>query len=434
MLFSRIPSVVRLIAARYQDIFKDAGISYSMLCLLIVMTLCDFPVISLFVRYFALSPSISTLSRNIKKFDKTTMNRLQRRISWSVLKQVMRDPNNWIWGIDTTANIKRTAGLRGRGLWANSKDEIFFGQNMMVICAINVNTGVSIPVYWLPCLKAEEREEGVTNHALVLELIDELIAQGWPKITLVMDSWFDSAKLMKALKDRKITFVIQLKSSRKPKTNPSPRSPKKFLIDIFKNLARESIRATTREEKLAIKKGWKNLKFISGQLLWINGEGENSKQIQLLVAAVYNHHRERNAFGYYATNDLSKSYTWCWKMSRYRWNIEVGFRDLRQGFNWGEMAAKNEEGANLSWTLPILILAYIREQDQKTPVLTVLERIKNEELMRTIDFHAENPNSLQRKNLRIRLIDSPACKKVRITAAEKGNKDIKSNLPNKKAA
>ena len=60
--------------------------------------------------------------------------------------------------------------------------------------------------------------------------------------------------------------------------------------------------------------------------------------------------------------------------------------------------------------------------------------MKNEEAMRTIDFHAENPSNIQRKNLRIRLVNSPACKKVRITAAEKGNKEQNSKLYNKNAA
>ena len=121
-------------------------------------------------------------------------------------------------------------------------------------------------------------------------------------------------------------------------------------------------------------------------------------------------------------------------MSRHRWNIEVGFRDLRQGFSWGKQAAKSVEGANLSWTLPILILAYMREQDSKTPILTQLQKIKNEELMATIDFHANNPYSQQREKLRIRLLGTPACKKVRITAAEKDNSKRKENLCKKIAA
>jgi len=434
MLFSRIPPVARLISDRYKDIFRSAGIPYSMLCILIVMILCGFPAISKFVKYFVLSLSVSAISRSIKKFDKNVMNLVQRRIAWSVLKQVVRDPENWIWVIDTTANIKRTANLPGRGLWANSKNEIFFGQNMMMICAVNTLTGASIPVYWLPFLKPNERKKGHTNHNLVLELVDALIEQEWPKLTLVMDSWFDSASLLQALNKRKIIFVVELKSSRKPKTNPGLRVSKKHLVDIFKNLNRESIRCTTREIKEPVRVGWKNLRFVSGQNIWINGRGETSKQIQLHVAAVYNHPKEKKAFGYYATNDLSKPYTWCWKMSRYRWNAEVCFRDLRQGFNWGKLPAKSVECANFSWVMPILILAYIREYDPKSTILSFLEKTKDEELMRSINYYTKNPDNFQIKKLRIRLLGTPPCKKVRITAAEKERLDQKSNLSNKSAA
>lgn len=434
MMCSRIPQLVRLIAGRYQDIFRDAGISYSMLCTLIVMILFGTPVLSLFVLYTPFSPSVSTLSRWLKKFDEDVINRAQRRLIFSVLKQVMRDPEHWIWVIDSTENIKRTEGLAGRGAWANSSHEMFFGQNMMMLCAVNIKTGVAIPVHWKPWLKAKERAVGQTNHHLVLKLIDDLLEQGWPKLTLVMDSWFDSAELMEELNSRKITFLIQLKSSRKPRTNSNPRSGKKNLCEIFQNLARKSFRCTTREIKTPSSIGWENLRFICGEKIWINGSGKASKQIHLNVAAVYNHPKEKNAFGYYATNDLSKPYTWCWKMSRHRWNVEVCFRDLRQGFQWGKLAAKLPQSAHFSWTMPIIILAFMREQDQKTPILTALRQIKNEEYMATIDFHAEKPNNIYRKNLRIRLLGTPAGNKVRITSAERNKSHEKSNSPLKNAA
>jgi hypothetical protein len=101
-----------------------------------------------------------------------------------------------------------------------------------------------------------------------------------------------------------ITFVIQLKSSRRPKTNPSPRNPKKFLVDIFSAVKRVSCRTTTRENKLPSKLGLHGVKFVAGSDFWISGSGKDAKQIRVRVAAVYNHIKERNAFGYYATNDL----------------------------------------------------------------------------------------------------------------------------------
>ena len=43
---------------------------------------------------------------------------------------------------------------------------------------------------------------------------------------------------------------------------------------------------------------------MAGSDFWISGSGKDAKQIRVRVAAVYNHIKERNAFGYYATNDL----------------------------------------------------------------------------------------------------------------------------------
>ena len=121
-------------------------------------------------------------------------------------------------------------------------------------------------------------------------------------------------------------------------------------------------------------------------------------------------------------------------MSRYRWNVEVGFRDLRQGFEWGKFAAKSPEGANFSWTMPIIILAYLREKNSEAPILAQLREIKYTETMAAIDFHAEKPNSSQREKLRIRLLGTASNKKVRITAAEKEEVRNKSKLGAKNAA
>jgi Transposase DDE domain len=434
MVLTRIPPLARLIAGRYQDIFRDTGISHSMLCLFIAMTLGGIPFLSRLVRIACFSPSVSALSRAAGKFDSQTMNRAMRRLSWSVLKRVMKAPDDWIFVVDTTSNVKRTAGIEGSGFWANSKDEVFFGQHLMVLCAVNKQSGEAIPVAWKPCLKDGDRKPGTTSHDLVIDLIQALLEQGWPKLALVMDSWFDSVGLMKQLTKKGITFVIQLKSSRKPKTNPSPRSPKKLLIDIFSSLTKSSSRATTRENKPAPKLGLVGVKYIAGADLWIAGSGKDAKQIRVRVAAVYNHFKERNAFGYYATNDLSASFTWCWNMSRYRWNIEVCFRDLRQSMHWGKWASKCPEGANLSLVLPILVLGYLRETEAETPVISRLERLRDEEAVHTIEFFAENPKSQKRKAVKLRLLGTAKGKKPRITHADKPKSRANCKVPTKIAA
>jgi hypothetical protein len=182
------------------------------------------------------------------------MNRAMKRHAWSVLKRVMKGTKDWIFVVDTTSNAKRTVGLDGQGFWANSKDEVFYGQNLKVVCAVNKRTGEAIPIAWTPCLKESERKPGCTNHTLVPQLIDSLLEQGRPKLPVVIDSWFDSATLMPALQKRGLTSVIQLKSSRKPKPIPSPRHPKRFLVDIFNGI-KESTVERQRAKRNAYKEG-----------------------------------------------------------------------------------------------------------------------------------------------------------------------------------
>lgn len=432
-MLCRIPRLARLIADRYQDIFRDAGISYSMLCLFIAMTLCGIPSFAQLVLIASFSPSGSTLSRNAAKFNEDTMNRTQRRLASSVLARVLATPDEWIWVVDTTSNIKRTDGIKGGGNWANSKNEIFYGQNLMVLCAVNKNTGASIPILWRPCIKKLDQKEGDNNHDLLIEMIDCILSQNWPKLVICLDSWFDSAKLMEALSARKITFAVQLKSSRKPKLSPSPRHPKIKLVDIFSKMNRKSCRVTTRESIQIVNNSVKGIRYVAGAKIWIAGSGKNAKQIQLNVSAVYNHHNERNAFGYYATNDLSAPNIWSWKMSRFRWNIEVGFRDLRQGLNWGKFEAKNPNSANLSLMLPILIQGYLKENAPNQPLLGVLDAVRNVENIATLDYHAKCPNNSQARVIKLRFFEHFR-KTVGLGTAEiaiYGNNHV---LPFKKAA
>lgn len=414
--------------------FRDAGISYSTLCLFIAMILCGIPVLSRLVQVVCFSPSVSKLSRAAAKFDATLMNRTMKRVAWSVLSRVRKAPLDWIFVVDTTSRFTRTKGVAGGGLWANSKSEIFHGQNLMVICAVNKKTGEAIPVTIAPCIKEQERKAGTTNHDLVITLLQSLIEQGWPKLNIVMDSWFDSAALMTKLMLLGFTFVIELKSKRKPKLSPGTRCPKRSLIDIFSGHKRISVRATTRENSPRKKLGWKGAKYIAEKSVWLNGVGKNTKQFRIKIEAVYNHFKEQNAFGYYATNDLSAPSTWCWKMSRYRWNIEVCFRDLKQGLRWGKWASKCPEAANLSLILPIVVLAYMRETEPEATIIGRLQRLQDEETIASVEYFANNPRSQLRENLRIRLLKSKPGKKPRITAAEKKQVGEKSKYSIKIAA
>ena len=173
---------------------------------------------------------------------------------------------------------------------------------------------------------------------------------------------------------------------------------------------------------------------MAGSDFWISGSGKDAKQIRVRVAAVYNHIKERMPSDITPQTTSCASYIWCWKMSRYRWNIEVRFRDLRQSMLWDRWPAKCPELANLSLVVPILVLCYLRETEAETPILSRLNRLRDEETMHSIDFFVKNPKSHKLESLRIRLIGNLPRKKPRITNTDKNELEEKSKIFTKKAS
>jgi hypothetical protein len=430
MISFHVPALVRQIADRYKDLAREGSIPYPLLCAYIAMPVYGMSSLSDLVRHCPWVPSLSVLSAHISRFDDRMLAHVQRRLTWSVLKRVRRNPQKWVFVIDTTKNPKRIKELTGRGLWGDSNNVIFEGQNLLVIAAVNLDSGESIPVAWEPCLKPSERKEAGSASTQTLLLLENLVSQGWPKLTVICDSWFDGFDFMKKLDERDFEFVIQLKPNRKPKLVPAPRARKHHLRDIFAGLPRSGVRASTRGPVPKMP-GMKGMKFYVDKSVWIQGGKGNRIQLPLKVTAVYNHPRESRAFGYYATNALSKSGAWLWKMSRVRWNIEVMFRDLKHHMAWGKLASGFEQGNNLSLFTPIAVLAYLREnQLQSCSIGKQISTVRHEELLRSLHFITTKPKNAKVVRLISRLDPSRSCCKPVDTAAEKRHFTNKS----KKAA
>lgn len=426
MISFHAPELVRSIADRYKDIAREGGIPYPLLCAYIAMTVFGMSSLSDFVRSSSWVASHSVLSAALIFFNKKLLSQAMDRLSWSVLKRVHRNAADWVFAVDTTKNPKRTTGLTGSGLWGDSNGSVYTGRNLLVVAAVNTVTGEAIPVAFEPCLKPSERKESGSASTQTLALLDRLVEQGWPRLTVILDSWFDSVDFMRALNERKFTFVIELKSFRKLKTNPSPRVKRKSFEEVFAGLPRKGVRAGT---SVAAEKrnSRKNLRFTAGKVVWLQGGSRKKSLFQVKAAAVYNHPRERSAFGYYATNSLSKSDAWLWKMSRVRWNIEVMFRDLKQYMAWGKQAFHSEEGNDLFLFLPVAVLAWLREKHEgQGQIGKMLAELKQSEILRSVKFMMENPNSEKVKKYISRNNKEYAHKKPVDSAAEKAKSRGKS--------
>jgi hypothetical protein len=430
MLMFCIPLLARAIADRYKDLLEF--LPHSVLCAYIAMSLSGLDSFSALVRLAPWTASLSTLSADLNSIAPEHLNRVMRRLRWSVLKRVAKNPDEWAFFFDTTANPKRVEGLSGRGLWATSSQNIFDGRNLAVLAVINKRTGAAIPIAWAPCIKEkDDKVNGKTAWELVLELLDVALDAGYPKLDVGGDSWFDGLPFLQALDARGFVFNIELKSSRTAKSNIGPKVRWRQLAEQFEGEKKEAVRAGTRQPALEIQ-GLQGIKYVVQKILWIRSSQKDksgkTSELRVHVAAMYNHAAEKRPFAFYATNGLAKSGAWQWQMARWRWNIEVLFRDLKQNLAWGKLAIESHIGCDAFIVIPFLIVAYLRldvDLEGKRTIGEMLAESKQASLLRSIEFIRKNPKHGLYRKFKARMNPARACKKpVDSVAEEKISIDV----------
>jgi len=417
------PKIVRRIADCYKDIATKEGIPYSALCAYIAMNLFGRSSFSSLCRYAPWTYSCSSLSEHMHKITQLVQNRIMHRLRNRILKRIKISPDDWILVVDTTKKPSHIAALTNSGSWRESNFNAFFGLNLLVIVAVNIHTGVALPLDFIACEKKKPgREKQSTAWELVLKLLDKLTAEGFPKLTLAQDSWFDGVDYLSQLKARGFTYETELKSSRLVKEYPN--SSRVSLKDAFINEKKVAVAAATREiTQRDVRKGLQGKKYVAEKILYIKSS-KSKKSIRVKVAAVYNYPNEKEAFAYYVTNDISKSGVWLWKVSRLRWNIEVLFRDLKQNLAWGNLAGHEESVSYSSLMFPLLIVVHLRLLDhgykanEYTSLGTMVSKILQEEALRGVDFITNNPKHSMIALLRNRLDPKFANKKPANMPAE----------------
>jgi hypothetical protein len=418
------PLLARSVADRYKDLLEP--VPYSMLCAYIAVSLFGADSFADFVRQAPWTPSLTTMSDTLAKLAPDNLNRAMRRLRWSVLKRVLKNPDDWAFFFDTTANPKRVADLPGRSMWATSKGCVYDGRNLLVLVVVNKKTGAAIPIAWTPCIKAKDDQvKGKMAWESVLDLLDLVVASGFPKLDVGGDSWFDGVRFFEELSKRGFVFNIELKSSRTAKCNIAPTATMKKLAEQFQNEPKEAVRAGTRETEEE-QKGLQGMKYVADKVLWIHpskADKDGKKtEIRVRVAAVYNHAAEKTPFAFYATNDLSKSGVWQWRMARWRWNIEVLFRDLKQNLSWGKIACESHHGCDAFIVIPFLIVAYLRLDFDVSGRRTIGEMLAEEKqasTLRSFEFVLDNPRHGLYEKFKARMNPSRACKKPVDSVAER---------------
>ena len=98
-------------------------------------------------------------------------------------------------------------------------------------------------------------------------------------------------------------------------------------------------------------------KWASSAVLSFNGSA-----LKLKTVAVANKKGVRNnPFSFYVSNKLTWDENKIWSIARYRWSIEVQFRELKQLFTLGKAAVRSKYSVETSISISMIALTVIRQ-------------------------------------------------------------------------
>ena len=353
MIATTVPAEARLVADNIRDLFPD--LRYKSLCAVICLFLLGKHTLYRGVREMTFAPSVSTMSRAVRKIKP---NRLMRRMRKSLAKKFKNtDPKDLVFVLDDTANPKYTKAIHRSDYWGGSSG-IFLGQKIMVLAVVHVKTKKVYPVGFT-ILPKRESKKAPTAHWHANRLASEAIAAGIRAQTFVADSWFDSTALMANLEAQGIDVVVQIKSNRKVRSNPGKYVKWSDLESEFLGETRKRSRTEWESEK--IRSGKKRGICLAEKVLQIRG-----RSCPLKVVAAYKRRNGVEVFRYYASTNRTMSRSRIWAVSRMRWKIEELFRTCKQRLAFGKLSCKGKDAAHLAVALPLFLYRWLTEKCPKT--------------------------------------------------------------------
>jgi hypothetical protein len=345
-----------------------------------------------------------------------------RRLRGSVLRRYgYMDTNDFVFAVDDTDNPKYGASIHGMGSWHGSKGA-YRGQKILVVALVDIRRGVAIPLSY-----AFATKKGNPDYCSLIDktadLLGDCIAEGFPRLPVVTDSWFDAADLMSALQKIGLTFNCELKSNRWICGTAAPRGRKTRLPEFFADEPRQGVMASPNvtPSKRVGKAGRPRRKSIAERIGKINGFKSPVK-----IVAVYDSSSSSHAFAHYMSTDRQMSGARIWSISRARWAIEVLFRNLKQNLSFGRMPCAGKGAADLAVCLPFAL--YISLVDEAEEVWGIearksasvgmrVQQVRERALDSAVNLIAANPQHPVVKSLRARRSTSGLRRKPRTTAA-----------------
>jgi len=230
LLICNIPEAVRKVSDQYKSLFSAAGIGFANTTALFIYFLFGMKSLSQLAREHVTSPSVSDLSRAVARFPG---NRFMRRCRRSILNHYSGDlnPDDFVFAIDDTSNPRYGKSIFACQRW-NSHGTGYFGQKILVLVLVDTRQNIALPLgYAFLTSKLDPNFIPVLERAV--QLVDDCLTAGFPRLPVVTDSWFDSKDLMSAFSTRGITFLTELKSKRKARNGTGYNVPYKKLQDHF---------------------------------------------------------------------------------------------------------------------------------------------------------------------------------------------------------
>lgn len=348
MLICKLPVGVRKVGDLYKSLYSATGVGFAEMTALFCYFIFGCDSLSGLCRILVQSPSHSELSRAVAEFPG---NRFLRRCRRSILRKYagQLDPEDFTFAIDDTENPRYGAKIFGCGRWAQ-KHKSFFGQKILLLALVDIRRNIAIPIdYAFLSNRNDPNYKSAVEHAL--SMIDSCLEEGFPRLQVVADSWFDSGDLMKELKARSMTLVVEIKSSRKVRTSTGQWVRYQSLPETFTSPTSE-VYARPLSKKTV---GRPCLRFIESKVLQLR-----TFRSPVKVVAVFNKRTSKKAFGYYVSTDRAMPGARVWTLFRARWAIEVLFRDLKQNLSFGTLPCQGKNASDLAVCLPLILVTSLR--------------------------------------------------------------------------
>jgi len=406
MLICKLPGGIRKVGDLYKSLYSAYGVGFSEMTALFCYFFFGCKSLSELGRILIHSPSVSELSRAVAQFPG---NRFLRRCRQSILKKYQGhlDPDDFAFVIDDTENPRYGRHIYGCGHWVQ-KHKSYFGQKILLLALVDIRRNIAIPLSYAFLTNRDEKgNKSPIEHAL--SLIDQCLEEGFPRLHVVADSWFDSGELMLQLRNPAMTFVVEIKASCKVRGGTGQWVRYKSLAETF---VHPKVEVYARPLTKKRKAGRPAMRFIESQVLQLR-----TFRTPIKAIAVFNKRKSRKAFGYFISTDRTMPGARVWFLFRARWSIEVLFRDLKQNLSFGKLPCHGKNASDMAVCLPLILVTSLRLRpeiwglEENLTIGNMIKRIRSQALDQSLEALTVPAADKLRERVRARRSQSRIVKK-----------------------